>query len=449
MLKEKMQTFDLVGIGVGPFNLSLAALAEPTGMKTLFLEKNARFSWHPGLMLPNGSLQVSPLKDCVTLVDPTSPYSFLNYLAVHQRLYSFINKHGANTSRREFADYYGWVAKQLAGVRFGEEVSDVTPFDGGFYISTQVQRYIARSISVGIGVEPNIPDCAAPWLGKTVCHAAHFLDQPEIGYGERVMVVGGGQSGAEIIEHLLGLPDIGQITWITSRGNLFAMDESSFVNESYMPSYSEYFQSLPLSRRRAIVVDEKLTSDGISKSLSNRIYELMYERCHVEGCSDLIRVVSNASMTNIMPSKQQWKVMVKSQATDAERDITVDRIILATGFQPRHSPFIEKILKHARMEDGLPVMRDDYSVEFSQPMNGKVYLQNRSRIQHGLQSVNLSLVAYRSSRIVNSLLGRHFYPDIPDNQLLTQLESFQETPKACNLRSVEAFEVACAGMKLA
>ncbi|MGB7192713.1 MAG: SidA/IucD/PvdA family monooxygenase [Collimonas pratensis] len=441
-----MQTFDLVGIGVGPFNLSLAALAEPTGMKSLFLEKNAEFSWHPGLMLPNGSLQVSPLKDCVTLADPTSPYSFLNYLALHQRLYSFINKHGANTSRREFADYYRWVAQQLASVRFGEEVVDVTPCDDGFYVSTPAQRYIARSIALGIGIEPHIPDCARQWLGSTVCHAANFLEQPEIAYGERVMVVGGGQSGAEIVEHLLGMPDIGQITWITSRGNLFAMDESSFVNESYLPSYSQYFQSLPLGRRRAIVSDEKLTSDGISAALSNRIYELMYERCHVEGRSDLIRVVSNVAMTAIAPVKQRWKVLMQSQATGNERDMTVDRIVLATGFRPRRSPFIDKIIQHARMEDGLPVMRDDYSVEFKQPMRGKVYLQNRSRIQHGLQSVNLSLVAYRSSRIVNSVLGRNFYPEVPDSQLLNQLESFREPSKAVNLRPLE---VVCASAKLA
>lgn len=65
---------DVIGIGIGPFNLSLAALIEPTPLRALFLEKRDALVWHPGLALPNSRLQVSPLKDCVTLVDPTSPF---------------------------------------------------------------------------------------------------------------------------------------------------------------------------------------------------------------------------------------------------------------------------------------------------------------------------------------------------------------------------------------
>ncbi|MCP3380387.1 lysine N(6)-hydroxylase/L-ornithine N(5)-oxygenase family protein [Bradyrhizobium sp. CCGUVB4N] len=87
-----MDTLDVIGVGTGPFNLSLAALIEPTRLRALFLEKREAFCWHPGRALPNSRLQVSPFKDCVTLVSPTSPYSFLNCLAQNGRLYSFINK---------------------------------------------------------------------------------------------------------------------------------------------------------------------------------------------------------------------------------------------------------------------------------------------------------------------------------------------------------------------
>ncbi|MEM5462002.1 SidA/IucD/PvdA family monooxygenase, partial [Paraburkholderia phytofirmans] len=68
-----MDMLDVIGIGIGPFNLSLAALIQPTALRALFFEKRIEFSWHPGLMLPQSQLQVSPLKDCVTLVNPTSP----------------------------------------------------------------------------------------------------------------------------------------------------------------------------------------------------------------------------------------------------------------------------------------------------------------------------------------------------------------------------------------
>ncbi len=36
-------TLDAVGVGVGPFNLSLAALLDPTGFNARFFDKSADF----------------------------------------------------------------------------------------------------------------------------------------------------------------------------------------------------------------------------------------------------------------------------------------------------------------------------------------------------------------------------------------------------------------------
>ena len=93
---------DAVGVGAGPFNLSLAALIAPTGFNARFFERSANFEWHPGLLFPEATIQVSFLKDLVTLVDPTSQYSFLAFLRAHQRLYRFINRTEIRVSRKEF-----------------------------------------------------------------------------------------------------------------------------------------------------------------------------------------------------------------------------------------------------------------------------------------------------------------------------------------------------------
>ena len=50
--------YDLVGIGIGPFNLSLAALSDQTMLKTLFIEQKQKFDWHPGLLIESTTLQV-------------------------------------------------------------------------------------------------------------------------------------------------------------------------------------------------------------------------------------------------------------------------------------------------------------------------------------------------------------------------------------------------------
>ena len=75
---------------IGPFNLSLAALADDQAeLKSLFLERKSEFSWHPELMMPDVTMQTSFLKDLVTGVDPKSSYTYLNYLLENQLLYSF------------------------------------------------------------------------------------------------------------------------------------------------------------------------------------------------------------------------------------------------------------------------------------------------------------------------------------------------------------------------
>ena len=82
--------FDLIGVGIGPFNLSLAALLDSKSSSSiLFLDKQPEFAWHSGMLLHQTTLQVPFLADLVSMVDPTSKYSFLNYLKEHDRLHKF------------------------------------------------------------------------------------------------------------------------------------------------------------------------------------------------------------------------------------------------------------------------------------------------------------------------------------------------------------------------
>ncbi len=108
------KTHHLVGIGVGPFNLSLAALLDKApSIHSVFLERKAQFDWHPEVMFPDSNMQTSYLKDLVTPVDPTSRYSFLNYLADKHLLYPFLNTQRSIISRREFEQYCAWVSRRL------------------------------------------------------------------------------------------------------------------------------------------------------------------------------------------------------------------------------------------------------------------------------------------------------------------------------------------------
>ena len=98
-----MRTYDFIGIGAGPFNLGLAALsADLPDVDGLFLEQRTEFDWHPGLMIEGVTIQVPFLADLVTMADPTSRFSFLNYLKQVGRLYPFYIRESFYPLRAEY-----------------------------------------------------------------------------------------------------------------------------------------------------------------------------------------------------------------------------------------------------------------------------------------------------------------------------------------------------------
>ena len=116
----------VLAIGLGPFDLSLAALAHPLpDVEVEVVESRDAFVWHPGMMLPGAQIQVPFLADLVTFADPTSPYSFLAYLKAMGRLHRFYIRGSWYPLRREFSDYCAWVAAQLPGIAYATTVTAV------------------------------------------------------------------------------------------------------------------------------------------------------------------------------------------------------------------------------------------------------------------------------------------------------------------------------------
>ncbi|KAF9651554.1 hypothetical protein BDM02DRAFT_3110715 [Thelephora ganbajun] len=78
------------------------------------------------LLLAGTRMQISWLKDLVTLCNPRSPITSLNYLHSQGRLISFINSGSPIPSRREFCDYLAWATSYIqsngVSVFYGEQV---------------------------------------------------------------------------------------------------------------------------------------------------------------------------------------------------------------------------------------------------------------------------------------------------------------------------------------
>lgn len=401
---------------MGPANLSLACLIQARpNLTSLFLERRGAFGWHDGQQIPGASLQVSMFKDLVSLAEPTSAYSFLNYLHEQGRTYHYLNARFDAVPRLEFRNYLAWAAARNPAVRFGHEVTAVDLHPDGFHVHTTQGTATATHIALGVGTSPRVPDFAAPHLGPTQFHIADFLHKARELAGKRVAVVGGGQSGAEAFLDLISrspehLPR--RVTWITRRPNFLPIDDSPFTNDYYMPGHADHFATLPPQQRAAFNTRHILTSDGISEYTLRAIYQRAYTHRFLDGSPDLIALQPDRQVTDVTATATApWQLTLMHNHTPHPEHLEVDTVIWATGYQPAPTPFLHPLVDRLDYEGDEIKTDHHYAAHLDAPPGHHLFIQNNTRNQKGLTDPNLSLNAHRAQRILDRIQGtRHPTP---------------------------------------
>ncbi|HEX2205125.1 MAG TPA: SidA/IucD/PvdA family monooxygenase [Longimicrobium sp.] len=415
--------YDAVGIGAGPFNLSLAALLDPLKeLRARFYERAPEVRWHPGLMLPEATIQVSYLKDLVTLADPTSRYSFLQFLAEHRRLYRFINAAFPRVARREFEQYLRWVARSLPSLAFGAEVRSVELEGDHLVVEAGAERVRTHALVLGTGLTPEVPECARPFVGERVFHAYTLLAEPRDWTGKAVAVVGSGQTGAEVVRHLLSdsrrLPS--SVTWVSRRGNFHPLDDSPFANELFTPAYAEHFSGLCAPERERLLDEQRLASDGISMDLLADLYRRLYELEFLEERGRPWRLLPGRALVG-MGREADGSYALEVAGRGERQAVRADVVVLATGAAYRLPACLEPLAARIGRDGAELAVREDFSVEWDGPPGVRIFAQNAGRRRRGVAEPNLSLMAWRSARIANALARRHVY-DVADSPPLVEWE---------------------------
>ncbi|KSU71628.1 SidA/IucD/PvdA family monooxygenase [Bacillus altitudinis] len=406
---------DVIGIGIGPANLGLAALLEEyEDVTCCFFEQESEFAWHPGMLIKGTDLQVSFLADLVTMANPRSKYTFLNYLHESNRLHRFYTFEQFDIPRREFNEYLSWVAGELDSCQFGMKVEEVTDCEDGYLVKVRrlkdgaLSEYRAKHVVLGTGSKPMIPVDVPEAALPHVTHSSRYVDQQkELHEAETVAVIGSGQSAAEIFLDLLQHQKKGQkLSWFTRSSEFRELETAELGQELFTPKYVEYFHSLPYEERMNTLPRLAGLRNGIDASTLSRIYQELYHRS-VSGEEPSVLIQPMTELEAIhMEDEQQVELHLKQWQLKKEKKITADHVVLATGYTPNipewfsvYEPLIEwESDKHFKVTD-------DFRLVFKDKRSHHFFTFTNLDHSHGTAATNLKLSIYRNQKVIRTIRG--------------------------------------------
>lgn len=410
---------DLIGIGFGPSNVALAiALDEKRhGSKpldALFIERQPSFAWHPHMLLDQAHMQISFLKDLATLRNPTSRFTFVNYLHEKGRLTDFINLKSFFPSRHEFNDYLGWAAGQFEDAcRYGEEVFDVQPEKQGGEVQLlrvrsrtadgRVQERLARNLVVSIGGVPNIPEGFRGLRDDPrVFHSSSYLkDMAQHPQARRMSIVGAGQSAAEIFMDLQGRPGAPQVDLVMRARSIRPSDDSPFVNEVFNADFTDYMYSQGTEVRAALLDEFAQTNYAVADlDLIQQIYKVFYDQKVARG--NRLRMLRQHDVRAARAAQDGIHLTLLDRDVQRESTVRYDAVVLATGYaRDQHKALLAPLASYIGTYD----VDRCYRLKATPDFHPGIYLQGACEDSHGLSDTLLSVTSVRTGEIGNALLA--------------------------------------------
>jgi lysine N6-hydroxylase len=406
---------DLAGVGIGPFNLGLAALASSVAtLRTRFYDSSTRFDWHPGMMIEGASLQVPFLADLVTTVDPCSPLSFLSFLNRTGRLYQFAIRERYFVSRKEYNLYCRWVADQLPSLAFGTLVTGICydhharlyEIEGAEHHQPARLLCRARNVVLGTGTAPRLPPWLPTPLPANMFHSAAYLHHREdlLAQGA-IAIVGSGQSAGEIFLDLLTRKTRHtRLHWFSRSERFFPMDYSKLTLEMSTPEYIDHFFRLPRERKASLLQGQDVLYKGMNEALIASIYDTLYERS-LEGDPGDVRLAANCELEALRTGVEAEPLVLRFRHLELEEQFEhrTGALVLATGYEYRSPDCLAPLHADLLLDDeGRLVINRHYQVACT---HGGLYAQNAELCSHGFNASDLSLGPYRNALILNTILG--------------------------------------------
>lgn len=444
------QVVDLLGIGFGPANLALAIAAveynesgSVPALAALFLERQPEFGWHRGMLLEGATMQITFLKDLVTLRNPVSRFGFLSYLHSKNRLIDFINHKCLYPSRIEFHDYLQWCASQVGGVvRYGQQVISARPVvESGLvthYAVTAKDIHtgestvaLARNLVVGPGLRPRLPDAIRP--SAHVWHSHHLLEKLKtIGTTtpRRFVVLGAGQSAAEVTDYLHGHYQTAEVFALLSRFGYSQADDSPYANRIFDPEAVDVFYTAPEDVKSALMRYHANTNYSV---VDLDLIEDLYRRGYLEQVQGerRLHLVNVAELASARELDDGVEVTIRHLDTGESSTVEADALICATGYEATDPRILLGDVGPLLWSDALGRLQigRDYRAAAGPDVIAGVYLCGGTEHSHGITSSLLSMAAVRAGDILRSVVehtipaGQWAFPPLePDPRLVANTD---------------------------
>ncbi len=426
---------DVLCIGFGPANLALAIVIEEEGhdLDVRFLEARPGPSWQSAMMLDGSDIQNHPVRDLVSLRNPRSRYSFINYLFEHGRLIEHLNVPMEFPLRKEYAQYVSWVASHFSRlVDYNAHVTGVSiSRDAGdrpvYTVTTSTGETLqARALVIGTGRAPYIPEPFDAVDSPRVFHLTRYLpalrelaESGVTGQADRwpgaVTIIGGSQSAVELTLDLARRFPRARVTTLVRSLTLRQKDTSPFSEEGYFPDFTDYYYRASRERKHAIDAFMHLTNySSADGDVLRELYRLIYE----QRLDDDQRVFVSGSrqVRGIEVRQDGVHLSVEELNTGEAEEQQADFVVLATGFrdlgpaahQERVPALMRGIADNFAFDSyGYLTVNQDYEVQPLGEQTPALFLNGLCESSHGIGDAgSFSLLSLRAKVIADSLRKR-------------------------------------------
>ncbi|WP_462184823.1 lysine N(6)-hydroxylase/L-ornithine N(5)-oxygenase family protein [Acinetobacter baumannii] len=406
--------YDIVGIGVGPFNLGLACLTQPLNeLSTIFFDSKDEFDWHSGIMPEGSTLQIPFIADLVSFADPKNNYSFLNYLKLHNRLYQFFIRESFFILRAEYNLYCKWAAEQLENVHFKSFVERIDYDESRQLYTVRVKqpqgemKVVTKNLVLGTGTTPITPKFCQGYPEQIQSSADYLRHKKDYLTKKSITIVGGGQSGAEIYYDLLSEIDQHgyQLNWLTKAPHFFSMDLGKLTLEYTSPDYTSHFYSLDEDKRDQVIGSQNALYKGIELSFVNRIYDLLYQKSLHQPIPT--RMMPNCALDAVEQQSNHLNLTFKNSDINKRFKLESEVLILALGYEYKIPECLTPVRTLINWDSkGRIALNWNYSIND----DNTIFAQNIGIYSHGFTVPDLGMGCYRNAIIINTILGREVYP---------------------------------------